>query len=72
MSVTHSGVPSKPYARLHRAGQVVDVAAHVDTSATASRWERAPDGQVAEVVEERPTWAEAVDVFAGWTGCRIA
>jgi hypothetical protein len=71
VSVTHSGVPSKPYARLHRGAQVVDVVAHVDRSATASRWERAPDGQVVEAVAERATWDEAVDVFAGWTGCRI-
>lgn len=71
VSVTHSGVPSKPYARLHRGTQVVDVVAHVDQRATASCWERGPDGQVTDTVEERATWDEAVQVFAGWTGCRI-
>ncbi|MBX3286840.1 MAG: hypothetical protein KF703_15940 [Actinobacteria bacterium] len=72
ISATHSGVPSRGYARLHGPGRVTDLVAHVDgVQATAGSWSQDEDGQVTERSELCATWAEAVDVFAAWTGVRI-
>ena len=71
VSAVHSGVPSRPYARLHRPGPtVVDVTAHEGGGAAVRTWEDAA-GEGVETVEERATWEQAAADFAARTGVRI-
>ena len=63
VSATLSGVPFRNYARLHVDGDIVDM---VESSEGTAEVRRSPTD-----VENVPTWADAVDVFADWTGVRI-
>jgi len=65
ISVSHSGVPARPYARLHPGERVV-VDAHQDESGAnvVTRWP--PVSR-----ETCVTWDDAVDAFAALTGVRV-
>ncbi|CAN5559226.1 hypothetical protein BH10ACT1_BH10ACT1_04600 [soil metagenome] len=72
ISTTHTGVPARPYARLHLDGDAVDVFA--DDSGHG-RFVRHPHQPPAEgdppMGETLPTWEDAVEAFAAHTGTRI-
>lgn len=67
ISVPLSGVPSRPYARLHRAGTVLDV--RRDEAGAGVVGEAAPGADAVPTVH--PTWEAAVADFADRTGVRI-
>ncbi|QXC63355.1 hypothetical protein KSP35_11515 [Aquihabitans sp. G128] len=62
VSVTHTGVANRPFARLHVDGRVVDASCDEDGHG------RFTDHPAA--TEVLPTWADAVDAFAARTGTR--
>lgn len=67
ISVTHSGVPLRPYARLHTDGGIADASESAQGTGVLHTWTRA-DGRVEQVVG---SWPEAVEVFAERTGVRV-
>ncbi|HEX2578567.1 MAG TPA: hypothetical protein VHK88_19645 [Aquihabitans sp.] len=67
ISVTYTGVPHRPYARLHVDGEVVDVREDERGIALVTR-RSAPD---TIATTEHATWAEAADDFAARTGVRV-
>lgn len=79
ISVSHSGVPSRPYARLHVGGRAVDARIDESGAGLATRWPAAGDTGAPEVVrvaaadpaDPADSWASVTAVFAGWTGIRL-
>lgn len=67
VSVTLSGVPLRPYARLHVGDGIVDASEAADGAGVLHSWS---PGE-ARVERTVGTWAEAVDVFADETGTRV-
>lgn len=67
VSVTHSGVPTRPYARLHVDGAVVDASEAEDGTGRLAAWSRGAGPEELLL----PTWAAANDRFALRTGTRI-
>ncbi len=67
VSVIYSGVPLRPYARLHVGDGIADASEAADGTGVLRTWTRA-DGRRDEVVD---SWATAVDVFAERTGTRV-
>lgn len=67
ISVPLSGVPSRPYARLHRAGTILDV--RVDETGAGLVGEARPAGEAMSTTH--PGWEAAVADFAVRTGVRI-
>jgi hypothetical protein len=67
ISVTHSGVPLRPYARLHVGDGIVDASESADSTAVVHTW-TASTGRVARPMA---TWADAVSAFAERTGTRV-
>lgn len=76
VSVHHSGVPSRPYARLHAGPGIISAHEAEDGTATCSTWER-PDaddvhvGPVDPTDADFPTWSAAVERFAQLTGIAV-
>ena len=66
ISVTHSGVPLRPYVRLHLDGGITDASQSEDGTGVLHRW--TPSAGRSEHVTA--SWAEAVDAFAAATGVR--
>ncbi|CAN5820870.1 hypothetical protein BH23ACT2_BH23ACT2_18980 [soil metagenome] len=76
VSVSHSGVPSRPYARLHGAEGVLDVREDDVGAGVVADWRwpgRAePAGRrLGTTTTVHLCWAEAADTFADRTGVRI-
>jgi hypothetical protein len=74
VSVSHTGVPSRPYARLHLADGVLDVREDDTGAGVVTHWRPPGPGRDREALTttaERPTWNEAAEDFAGRTGVRI-
>lgn len=67
ISATHSGVPLRPYARLHLDGGAADASESAEGAGVLHTWTPA-EGRQEQVVG---TWSEAVEVFAERTGTRI-
>ena len=72
VSVTLSGVPLRPYARVHQHRSdgvaIADASENADGTGRLATWTRA----AGRTVEEVPSWADAVEVFAERTGVRVA
>ncbi len=66
ISVTHSGVPLRPYARLHVGGGITDVSRSEDGTGVLHSWTSAAGRS-----EAASSWDEAVEAFAGATGVRL-
>ncbi|MGN6694703.1 MAG: hypothetical protein ACTHN0_11050 [Aquihabitans sp.] len=71
VSVTLSGVPLRPYARVHRMGgdavAIADASENADGTGRVATWTRAA-GRSVDVVA---SWADAVEAFADRTGVRV-
>lgn len=67
ISVTHSGVPLRPYARLHVGGGITDASQSEDGTGLVHTW--LPSTGRTEL--STATWADAVEVFAARTGVRV-
>lgn len=67
ISATHSGVPLRPYARLHLGDAIVDASESAAGAGVLHAWTRA-DGRSEQVVA---SWPDAVEVLADRTGVRI-
>lgn len=68
LSVTHTGVPLRPYARLHAGDRIDDASESAEGAGVLHSWTRAA-GRHEEVVA---SWADAVELFAARTGVRVA
>lgn len=68
ISVTHSGVPLRPYARLHVGGGITDASQAEDGSGLVHAWFPA----TGRSEHATASWPDAVDAFAARTGVRIA
>lgn len=64
LSVTHSGVPTRPYVRLHHDGTVIDALETEDGTAALRTWSAA----TGVLDEAHATWADAAQAFAARTG----
>lgn len=78
ISVPLSGVPSRPYARLHLDGTVLDVRVDEEGAGVVTSMELPgpsggdePGSQAGPVRTVHPSWPAAVDDFAARTGTRI-
>ena len=67
VSVTHTGVPLRPYARLHLGDEIADASEAADGTGVLHSWTREA-GRSEQVVG---SWDEAVEVFAEHTGVRV-
>lgn len=67
ISVTHSGVPLRPYARLHVGDGIIDASEAADATAVVHVW--TPSAGRLEF--PMASWAEAVARFAERTGTRV-
>lgn len=67
VSVTHTGVPLRPYARVHLGDGIDDASEAADGTGVLHRW-TAAEGRQEHVVA---SWPDAVEVFAERTGTRI-
>lgn len=67
VSVTLSGVPLRPYARLHLGDAIVDASESAEGTGVLHAWTREA-GRTEQVVG---SWAEAVEAFAERTGVRV-
>ena len=67
ISATHSGVPLRPYARLHPGDRIVDVSESAEGTGRLHVWTEA-GGRQEQVVSN---WSVAVASFAGQTGVEV-
>lgn len=70
VSVTLSGVPLRPYARVHRLdgeAAIADASENADGTGRLATWTR----ETGRTEEQAGTWAEAVEAFAERTGVHV-